>query len=209
MIENGGHADDAATKLPAGLLVGICAVVVLGSIGVLAAAMGRPGGGDTDHSAGRYGVPGEHATPIGTNGSFPTPPPPFRDPDMFPCSECHEPEDLPPNPKRRELSMAHEEIVLHHDEEHRWCLDCHDADNRDKLRLASGTLIDFTESHRLCGQCHGAKYRDWRAGIHGRRTGDWNGKKEYLLCVNCHWAHAPRFAPLKPLPPPTRPEDLR
>ncbi len=26
-------------------------------------------------------------------------------------------------------------------------------------------------------------YRDWRAGVHGRRTGDWNGHKAYLLCA--------------------------
>jgi len=26
------------------------------------------------------------------------------------------------------------------------------------------------ESYRLCGQCHGTQYRDWRSGIHGKRT---------------------------------------
>ncbi len=135
---------------------------------------------------------------------FETPPPPFSDPDIFPCSECHN-EDMPPNRERRVLEDMHDDIVLRHDEEHRWCLDCHDAENRDRLRLANGTLIPFEESYRLCGQCHGDKYRDWRAGVHGRRTGDWNGDKQYLLCVHCHYSHEPRFAPLQPLSPPSPP----
>jgi hypothetical protein len=135
---------------------------------------------------------------------FETPPPPFRDPDIFPCSQCHN-EDMPPNPERRQLEDMHDDIVLHHDEEHRWCLDCHDAENRDRLRLANGTLVPFEESYRLCGQCHGDKYRDWRAGVHGRRTGEWNGHKQYLLCVHCHYSHAPRFQPIEPLPPPVPP----
>jgi len=135
---------------------------------------------------------------------FETPPPPFRDPDIFPCSECHN-EDQPPNSEPRELEDMHDEIVLQHDQEHRWCLDCHDAENRDRLRLANGTLVRFEESYRLCGQCHGGKYRDWRAGVHGRRAGDWNGDKLYLLCVHCHDSHEPRFEPLQPLPPPLPP----
>ncbi|MEI6245618.1 MAG: hypothetical protein WCQ64_11300, partial [Acidobacteriota bacterium] len=102
----------------------------------------------------------------------------------------------------------HDEIKLKHDEEHRWCLDCHDADNRDVLHLASGQRLSFDESYLLCGQCHGEKLRDWRVGVHGRRTGQWNGHKTYLLCVNCHSPHQPHFKPLQPKPapkPPTRP----
>lgn len=142
-------------------------------------------------------------------GAFTLELPPWQEEDVFPCSECHNGEDVPLNSERRTLEMAHEHIVLKHDEKHRWCLDCHDEQNRDKLRLASGTLIDFEESHRLCGQCHGDKHRDWRAGIHGRRTGRWDGKKEYLLCVHCHWAHAPQWKPIEPLPAPIPPEATR
>ena len=97
------------------------------------------------------------------------PPPPFSD-GIFPCSACHN-ADMPANRTRRELTEMHTDIVLKHDEEHRWCLDCHDADNRDFLHLASGERVPFDESYRLCGQCHGEKYRDWRAGVHGRRSG--------------------------------------
>ncbi len=137
---------------------------------------------------------------------FFVPPPPFSE-GIFPCSECHK--DLEVNTNRRELSF-HEDIQLkHHAEEQRWCLDCHNPTDRDKLRLASGKLIPFTESYYLCGQCHGTHFRDWKAGVHGKRTGMWNGKKEYRLCVHCHNPHQPRFKPLEPLPPPLRPEDTK
>lgn len=129
------------------------------------------------------------------------PPPPFS-PGIYPCSACHG--MIPVNPTRRQLTF-HTEIVLRHDEEHRWCLDCHDATNRDSLHLASGELVSFEESYRLCGQCHGEKYRDWRAGVHGRRSGNWNGHKTYLLCAHCHNPHQPRFQPLKPEPVPIPP----
>ncbi len=134
------------------------------------------------------------------------PPPPFSE-DIFPCSECHE--DMEVNKEKRILEDAHadligEEIVLKHDEENRWCLDCHDAKNRDKLHLADGRLVDFKESYRLCGQCHGPKLRDWKKGVHGKRTGSWNGQKKYLLCANCHNPHSPKFKKLKPMPAPVK-----
>jgi hypothetical protein len=130
------------------------------------------------------------------------PPPPFSE-GIFPCSACHEP-GMEVDRTKRALGM-HEEIVLRHDEEHRWCLDCHNANDRDALHLASGERVPFEESYRLCGQCHGEKYRDWRAGVHGRRTGEWSGEKKYLLCAHCHDPHRPRFQPIAPLAAPVRP----
>ncbi|NOZ02512.1 MAG: hypothetical protein GXP54_11560 [Deltaproteobacteria bacterium] len=130
------------------------------------------------------------------------PPPPFSE-GIYPCSDCHE--DMEVNRKRRKLTEEHENIVLKHDEKNRWCLDCHDAEDRDYLHLASGKKISFDESYLLCGQCHGTKLRDWKAGVHGRRTGYWNGKKKYLLCANCHNPHSPRFKPIPPKPAPRRP----
>jgi hypothetical protein len=130
------------------------------------------------------------------------PPPPFSE-GIFPCSGCHA--DLKPNRTRRVLTEMHDDITLRHDEQHRWCLDCHDATDRDWLHLASGERVPFEESYRLCGQCHGEKLRDWRAGVHGRRTGEWNGRKRYLLCAHCHNPHAPRFQALEPKPAPLPP----
>ncbi len=128
--------------------------------------------------------------------------------EYWPCSDCHN-ESQPPNRTRRELKDDHTNIHLHHDEANRWCLDCHDAENRDVLHLASGVTITFDESYRLCGQCHGTQFRDWKSGIHGKRTGMWNGDKQYLLCVHCHNPHSPHFKPLKPEAPPVRPNLIR
>jgi hypothetical protein len=150
--------------------------------------------------------------------------PPFTE-GIFPCTECHK---EPGDATRRTLGF-HEEIqqVFTHGAEARWCLDCHDRADRDVLHLTSGEGVPFTESYRLCGQCHGDKYRDWRAGVHGKRVGQWNGAKTYLLCVNCHNPHAPAFkgvdeiqvggkatvspslVPLKPMKPPQRPQEAR
>jgi hypothetical protein len=151
-------------------------------------------------------------------------PPPFSE-GIFPCMECHKDQK---DRTRRELGFHDEQqSIFDHDAEHRWCLDCHDLENRDRLRLASGETIPFTESYRLCGQCHGDKFRDWRAGVHGKRVGNWDGAKTYLLCASCHNPHSPGFkgvkeivvdgkvtvAPtlekLKPEPRPLRPEELR
>jgi len=149
------------------------------------------------------GTPKDHDTP-----KYFVPPPPFSE-DIFPCSECHE--DMDVNPKRRELEDEHVEIseMFNHASEQRWCLDCHNPDNRDVLRLANGDLVSFEESYNLCGQCHGTIFRDWKAGIHGKRTGEWNGKRQYRLCVHCHNPHSPKFKPIKPLPPPDNPLEIK
>jgi hypothetical protein len=137
---------------------------------------------------------------------FQAEPPPFT-PGIFPCSQCH---TDPGDPTRRALGF-HDDVQgrFDHDAEHRWCLDCHDRADRDVLHLSSGEKVPFTESYRLCGQCHGDKFRDWRAGVHGKRVGSWSGAKTYFLCVNCHDPHSPRFKPLRPEPRPLRPEEQR
>jgi hypothetical protein len=168
--------------------------------------------GFTRHVGARQGAPVQEtagntaakASAIPTLLKVEVPPPPFSE-GIFPCTDCHDNKELKPNRTRRELKDAHDDIVLKHDEEHRWCLDCHDADNRDRLHLASGQPVPFEESYQLCGQCHGEKYRDWRAGVHGRRSGYWNGEKTYLLCVHCHSPHQPRFKAIAPKPAPNRP----
>ena len=137
---------------------------------------------------------------------YPVPKPPFTE-GVFPCTQCHDKSDTP-NTKRRTLSDEHTKIQLHHGRD-RWCFDCHNPSDRDRLRLAGGTLVPFTESYRLCGQCHGTKLRDWRVGVHGKRTGFWNGKKRYLLCAHCHDPHNPRFKALAPMPAPIPPGELR
>jgi hypothetical protein len=148
----------------------------------------------------------QEAAPDAEGRTFKVPPPSLAYHDWFPCSDCHA--DMEVRRERRELEEMHDDIELDHGPADRWCFDCHNPDDRDRLRLANGTLIGFEESYRLCGQCHGTIYRDWREGIHGRRSGFWNGDKSYLLCAHCHNPHRPRFQPIEPLPPPVRPQFL-
>ncbi len=178
-----------------GIAVGAAVAVALAVAALCAAAPAQAAG-----RAARPPAQGDDRTL-----QFPVPPPPFSE-GIFPCSQCHK--DMTPNPKHRELKDEHTNIVLNHGPG-RWCLDCHDLANRDRLHRISGEKIGVGESYRLCGQCHGDKYRDWKVGVHGKRTGYWNGQKEYLLCAHCHNPHSPRFKPLKPLPPPVRPERIR
>lgn len=127
--------------------------------------------------------------------------------DYFPCSDCHR--NKTPNPTRRKLVKEHTNIQLKHAEKNIWCVNCHNLHNRDSLRLINGELIPFSRSFLLCGQCHGTIFRDWKVGVHGRRTGFWNGEKVYRLCVDCHNPHSPRFKPIKPKSPPWKPNDIK
>ena len=147
------------------------------------------------------------STQVGRVQDIQVPPPPFTE-DIFPCMDCHS--EIEPNSTPRKLEDYHDEIVLLHDEENRWCLDCHDEQDRDQLRLASGKRIPFEQSYLLCGQCHGPKLRDWKAGVHGKRSGHWDGtERRYLLCVHCHNPHQPQFPALAPMPKPHAPGQLR
>ena len=143
----------------------------------------------------------EAAQTPGTGEDVQTPSAPLS-PAIFPCSNCH---DGTFNATRRQLKDEHTGIIFEHGKS-RWCLDCHNPKNRDKLRLASGELVDFAQSYKLCGQCHGPTFRDWKVGVHGKRTGMWNGKKKYFLCVHCHNPHSPRIKPLTPFPAPKPPK---
>jgi len=197
------------------VMAGVTVLVILVSI-IRSQPVVTPAGAPADKAYGPADFPAVYAkddalvgidsNATGEAKAFAVPAPPFSE-GVFPCMECHS--GFAPNPERRPLEAMHGDIVLQHDEKNRWCLDCHDANDRNQLHLANGTLIPFTESYRLCGQCHGTQFRDWRSGIHGKRTGYWDGHKRYLLCVNCHNPHSPRFAPLQPLPPPIRPQFLR
>lgn len=126
---------------------------------------------------------------------------------ITPCRACHGPEkDFPVNYKRREDLLVHKNVKLNHGGVRVWCLDCHNPEDRNYLLpLSDGKPIDFEHSYLLCGKCHGTKYRDWRNGIHGRRTGKWNGEKTYYRCVTCHDPHSPKFKPIEPMPPPRKP----
>ena len=135
---------------------------------------------------------------------------------FMPCTNCHNGEMVPyPKDKKPRLITMHTDIVensmsLQHGRGAIWCLDCHNARNRDKLINHKGEEISFNQPQRLCGKCHGQIYGDWRLGIHGKRIGMWNkgAKKRWWVCTECHNPHmvqVKRFEPVKPEPKPHYP----
>jgi hypothetical protein len=130
-------------------------------------------------------------------------PPPIDD-EYFPCDDCHEGE--PADPRERELD-EHDNIKISHGD--LWCLDCHQDDQRDLLHLSDHSPVQMEESWRLCTRCHAKRIPDWRAGVHGKRVGNWRGPKEYFTCVVCHDPHSPLFKPLTPKPPPQHVKGLK
>jgi uncharacterized CHY-type Zn-finger protein len=141
---------------------------------------------------------------------------------FMPCTNCHNGEMVPyPKNKKPRLITMHTDIVensmsLQHGRGAIWCLDCHNARNRDTLIDHKGEEISFNQPQRLCGKCHGQIYGDWRLGIHGKRIGMWTkgSKKRWWVCTECHNPHmvqVKRFEPVKPEPKPhyprTRTED--
>lgn len=143
---------------------------------------------------------------------------------LAPCGvACHN-GTFPPPPKDknpRVLTM-HQDIVpealnLQHGRGAIWCLDCHHPTARNKLMDHFGNPISFNEPQKLCGKCHGQIYRDWRDGIHGKRSGEWasNGKKRWFVCTECHNPHDVQqgarnsgFAQLEPEQAPSLPKGL-
>jgi formate-dependent nitrite reductase cytochrome c552 subunit len=121
----------------------------------------------------------------------------------YPCSRCHE--GRAPDPAERRLVEFHTQKTLQHGPQRGWCYRCHSKEDIDQLRLLDGTLVGFDEAYELCGSCHGDKLRDWRSGIHGLTTGEWNGPRLRRSCPNCHDPHNPRFAAMTPERAPARP----
>ncbi len=124
------------------------------------------------------------------------PPPPIDD-EYLPCDDCHEDQSV--KLKVRELE-DHDEFELDHGD--LWCMDCHGVKNHEKLQASKSRLVDLTDSWQLCTLCHHEKLEDWRAGVHGKRTGQWRGDKEYRTCVACHRPHSPNTGTLEPKPRP-------
>jgi len=125
----------------------------------------------------------------------------------FPCTQCHEHTPGQANPRERELSEFHAaRAKLDHGDLEGWCYRCHSEANLNELMMPDGTTVPFDRSTETCGGCHGDKMTDWRRGIHGLRTGSWNGPQVVRACAHCHNPHQPRFPAMiaEPAPPPPR-----
>jgi hypothetical protein len=117
----------------------------------------------------------------------------------FPCSNCHA--SLPLNTQPRLLAAPHV-AALPHGNGRFWCLDCHKAEDRDRLRGLKSQAVDFDDAYLVCGQCHFRQQQDWYFGAHGKRVANWRGRREIYNCTHCHDPHDPTLKPRAPQPPP-------
>jgi hypothetical protein len=194
--------DRSASAVHAALVV-LFALGLMGAIEVLGRSARRPTSTTPPPRPGDFAARWAEPASVTTIGSRAFVTRPARSPDVFPCSECHEEgqDELTP----RALTLAHAEVRVAHGANAGWCFDCHDPARRDELRLAGGARVPLDDATTLCAQCHGRERTEWETGVHGRRTGRWDGARTELLCVQCHDAHAPRFVAPAALPPPMRP----
>lgn len=121
--------------------------------------------------------------------------------ETIPCMTCHatiptaKTQTNPMDPKQfhQDISLVHGNLE---------CLSCHDRENRNALRLASGSLLEFRETVQLCAQCHGLQYRDYTHGAHGGMNGYWDrskGERTKNGCIVCHSPHNPKIQPVVPV----------
>lgn len=123
--------------------------------------------------------------------------------EFYPCMDCHEDNEIN-NPRERELEDEHDNIRLQHGANRFWCTTCHNLKDMNDLRSLKDHKIDFNRSYLVCGQCHFQRQKDWFAGGHGKRIGNWTGPRVIVLCVECHNPHSPSIKPKRADPPPER-----
>jgi hypothetical protein len=123
----------------------------------------------------------------------------------YDCMECHK---LLPAKWTDLQRVEHRNITLNHGA-NRFCINCHHASDRTAFNDYDGSIIPRENVVQLCGRCHGPTYRDWTAGVHGRKNGYWlksKGPQTRLRCIQCHDPHSPKFKPIKPQAPPSYPK---
>lgn len=117
------------------------------------------------------------------------------------CSTCHSVKT--PNRNRIETATLRDfHQGLDYDHGNMSCLNCHNEENYDTLRLANGTAVPFERAIELCQQCHGPQARDYKNGSHGGMTGYWDlasGPRERNTCVDCHHPHRPAYPKVSPV----------
>ncbi len=115
-------------------------------------------------------------------------PPPLVYQGLFPCQACHR-KDIrgvsseldkrsflgkylrAPDPRPRILVRMHRNINLAH-ADWMWCLNCHNIDERNYLRLISGDAISFEQSYRI-GSADSATDRSTTTGNWVFTAGEW------------------------------------
>jgi formate-dependent nitrite reductase cytochrome c552 subunit len=125
-------------------------------------------------------------------------------PALVSCGSCHT--TTKPNraiKSAEQLEKFHQGLAFAHGSQS--CLNCHNEQDYDTLRLANGEVLEFGSVMNLCGQCHGPQLRDYQRGLHGGMNGYWDlnrGPRVRNNCIHCHDPHAPAFPVVQPVLPP-------
>jgi len=115
-----------------------------------------------------------------------------KDAELYPCKNCHE--WVKSNTEPRILEQPHDNFQLKHGLHGKgqfWCFTCHDKQDKGNLVTLQGEYLEFNEAYILCSQCHVKEARDWAYGAHGKRVGNWKGKRQVYNCTACHYQHSP------------------
>lgn len=122
---------------------------------------------------------------------------------FHPCDRCHPvtlgPDGRPTRPlpvglEQHRIELEAHDILGEGDEA---CLACHDDPKRNPgmLKLADGSLIEITGNvSRVCQRCHFEKYREFEAGVHGKR-------ETKCSAAGCHDPHTPSWIYVEALLP--------
>lgn len=118
--------------------------------------------------------------------------------DQFKCSACHTDKlsKNKPSPHSR-IELAHGKLAIAS------CFTCHNEKKRDFLKSSLSNQISINHAAKLCYQCHSSQYKDWTKGAHGKRVGNWTGRRVIYNCTQCHNPHKPGFDKRMPKAIPT------
>jgi len=122
---------------------------------------------------------------------------------FYPCTQCHPvtlgadgkpTKPLPNGFEKHEIALEVHDILGEGDKA---CLACHDDPKKNPglLIAADGTMVDVSgDTSKVCQRCHFEKYREWQAGVHGK-------KQPQCTSAGCHDPHTPSWIYVAALPP--------
>lgn len=117
---------------------------------------------------------------------------------FYPCTSCH-----PTGRAGLRLPngfKGHQVVLESHDvlgKGRTACLSCHDASTADPgmLKLVDSGKVSVTgDVSRVCFRCHSSKYKEFQAGVHGKR-------RPACTASGCHDPHTPGYIYATPLLP--------
>lgn len=124
------------------------------------------------------------------------------------CQFCHMEKKSKFISKKKQTQIEHLQIESKHGRKILECNFCHDKNNHNFLNSSAEFPSSFANPSPVCQRCHTDKYKDWMAGIHGKRTGGWKAgmEREQFHCIECHDPHSVKFKAVQAKPPPHRPK---